>query len=963
MKAKNRLSLWFIVATLTTLVISSFAAEKKIVLIAGSGSHGSGAHEFRAGCLLLKKCLDQVQGVKTEVHFNGWPAENAAFEGADTLFIYCDGGNGHPAIKQERLELLRGLMRKGVGLGCAHYAVEVPKGDPGQAWLEWIGGYFEMFWSVNPHWTADFASLPVHPVTRGVKPFKIRDEWYYHMRFPEGMKGITPILTAIAPTNTLSRPDGPHSGNPAVRKAVLAGEPQHVMWCTERADGGRGFGFTGAHFHRNWANDDFRKVILNAILWSAKVEVPSAGVESKVTPEELAQGLEPKDGGKPTAKKAAPGSAGDTRGSGPEAAKEDLRTMTGGEGLAVTLFASEPMVKNPANMDIDARGRVWVTEGVNYRVSKRMDKPWGVLQPEGDRIVILEDTDRDGAADKAKTFYQGMDVNTAMGICVLGNKVIVSSSPNVFVLTDTDGDDKADKKEVLFTDSSQGDHDHTIHAFVFGPDGKLYFNFGNEVKQLLKPDGKPVSDLAGNEVTASGKPYRQGMVLRCNPDGSDLETLAWNFRNSYEVCVDSFGTLWQSDNDDDGNRGVRINFVMEYGNYGFRDEVTGAGWSTAWKIAQEKGASESEKPLYHWHQHDPGVVPNLLVTGNGSPTGICIYEGHLLPQRFRNQIIHCDAGPRVVRAYPITNDGAGYTADTINILTSSDTWYRPSDVCVAPDGSLLIADWFDPGVGGHNMGDRDAEKMRGRIYRVAPKGRTYSAPKLDLSSPAEAVKVLQSPNLATRYLAWTKLHGWQGKAEKALLKLWKEQDPRFRARALHLLARIPGQEKKYVRAAAKDKDPDIRITGLRVARSLKMDVIPYVTMLVKDPSAQVRREAAIALRHNVSPAAAELWAQLAQQHDGQDRWYLEALGIAADRQENKFFEAWLAVVGDQWNTAAGRDIIWRSRSNKTPALLVKIITDKNTPEKERARYLRSLDFISGPEKDAALVELVTAGAN
>src|SRR5206468_5938451 len=104
----------------------------------------------------------------------------------------------------------------------------------------------------------------------------------------------------------------------------------------------------------------------------------------------------------------------------------------------------------------------------------------------------------------------------------------------------------------------------------------------------------------------------------------------------------------------------------------------------------------------------------------------------------------------------------------------------------------------------------------------------------------------------------------------------------------------------------------------------------------------------------------KLWAALAQQHDGKDRWYLEALGIGADQQENKFFDAWLTEVGANWNTAAGHDIIWRSRSSKTPAMLAKMITDNSTPEKERARYLRALDFITGPEKEAALVEIATA---
>ncbi|HEY0454743.1 MAG TPA: PVC-type heme-binding CxxCH protein [Verrucomicrobiae bacterium] len=664
---------------------------------------------------------------------------------------------------------------------------------------------------------------------------------------------------------------------------------------------------------------------------------------------------------------------------GAEAASADMKKLSVAQGLEATLFACEPMVVNPCDMDVDERGRVWITEGANYRLS--MHKNWGIIRPGGDRIQILEDTDGDGKADQATTFYQDESINAALGICVLGNKVIVSSAPNVFVLTDTDGDGVADKRELMFTGISGFDHDHAVHAFVFGPDGKLYFNFGNAGHQLKRPSAGlkelplhglvskedmsaavPVLDVEGREVAAKGKPFREGMVFRCNFDGNDLEVLGHNFRNNYEVCVDSFGTLWQSDNDDDGNRGVRINYVMEHGNFGYTDEMTGAGWGTGWKKAQTKGAPESEKPFYHWYQYDPGVVPNLLQTGNGSPTGICIYEGDLLPEVFRNQVIHCDAGPKVVRAYPVEKKGAGYSATITNLLTSSDNWYRPSDVCIGPDGSVYIADWNDAGVGGHNMADKELETMTGRVYRVAPPGNKPAAPKLDLQTADGCIAALRSPNHSARYLAWTALHKMGASAQPALEKLWRDENPRFRARALQLLARIPANAKKYLSAGIADKDEDIRITGLRIARSLKADPISVVKKLAKDPSAQVRRECAIALHHASSGDAAQLWTTLAQQYDGRDKWYLEALGIGMDKQENKFFDAWLEKVGDNWNTPAGREIVWRSRAAKAPALLAKIILDKNTDEKQRDHFMRALDFIKGPEKEDALLEIATGGS-
>jgi len=284
-----------VVAALSLLVFGLRAEEKKIVFIAGSPSHGPGEHEHRAGCLLLKACLDQVPGVSSVVYSNGWPQNpEEAFTGAATVVVYSDGGGGHPLLQDSRLKTIGDLMAKGVGLVCLHYAVEPTKEKGEKEFLEWLGGCFEIDRSVNPTWKGDFKELPKHPIARGVAPFSTQDEWYFYMRFPEGMKGVTPILSAVPPESTMDRPDGPHEGNPAVREAVKRGEPQHVAWAFERADGGRGFGFTGGHYHKNWGNDQVRKLVLNAILWTAKMEAPATGVESQVTAMQLKANLDDK---------------------------------------------------------------------------------------------------------------------------------------------------------------------------------------------------------------------------------------------------------------------------------------------------------------------------------------------------------------------------------------------------------------------------------------------------------------------------------------------------------------------------------------------------------------------------------------------------------------------------------------------------------------------------------------------
>ena len=623
-----------------------------------------------------------------------------------------------------------------------------------------------------------------------------------------------------------------------------------------------------------------------------------------------------------------------------------LKGLTIADSLEVHAFATEPMLKNPTNIDVDERGRVWVCEAYNYRPAIN-GNPTNAL---GDRIMILEDTNGDGVADTAKVFYQGPELNAPLGICVLGNKVIVSQSPYVWEFYDDNGDDKADRKEILFSGISGEQHDHGVHAFTFGPDGKLYFNMGNAGMQLKDKKGKPVLDQDGDVIDQ--KKYRQGMVFRCDTDGSHVECLGSNFRNPYEVAVDSYGSLWQSDNDDDGNRGTRINYVMQYGNYGYTDEMTGAGWQA------NRTNVEDSIPLKHWHINDPGEVPNLLQTFAGSPTGMVVYEGSLLPAQFHDQLIHCDAGPNVVRSYAVKNNGAGYSAEIVNILKGEkDQWFRPADVCVAPDGSLMVADWYDPGVGGHAAGDQ----TRGRIYRVAPSGSKYTIQNQEYNTAAGAVAALQNPNLSVRYHAFTALQQMGKVAIPDLEKLWHDAnaDTRMRARAFWVLVKMPkANAQQYIGEAIKDANADLRITGLRAASELNADVINIITALVNDKDAQVRRECAVALHHNKSPQAAELWATLALQHDGKDRWYLEALGIGADRQWDKFFAAYLAKVKDPLQSEASKDIVWRARTDEAVTFIATLASDASAPLQSRLRYFRAFDFNTGPAKSKLLLKMI-----
>lgn len=251
---------------------------KKIVFVADTAPHGPrGNHEFLAAAIYLARTINaNYPNAYAVVHTKDkWPKD---LDHADAIVVLMNHGGSavNPAVKK--------AIERGAGFMAIHYGVEVNKGEQGENYLKWMGGYFEPFWSVNPWWAPKFDDIPKHETTRGVKPFSVNDEWYYHMRFVEGMKGVSPILAALPPLNTIQgegKKSSSHGGNPAVWEEVSAGTKQVMAWAYTRPDGGRGFGFTGLHKHANLADDNFRTLLLNAVAWVAKLEVPAKGVPSK----------------------------------------------------------------------------------------------------------------------------------------------------------------------------------------------------------------------------------------------------------------------------------------------------------------------------------------------------------------------------------------------------------------------------------------------------------------------------------------------------------------------------------------------------------------------------------------------------------------------------------------------------------------------------------------------------------
>ena len=613
---------------------------------------------------------------------------------------------------------------------------------------------------------------------------------------------------------------------------------------------------------------------------------------------------------------------------------QTTKGLKAADGLEVMLWAAEPDVVNPTNIDIDSRGRIWVAEGVNYRLTlggrRRND-----YRPAGDRITILEDTDGDGKADKVKVFLQDQSLRSPLGIAVLGDKVIVSQSPNVIVYT-KDEQDHVVKKEVLLTGWRGIDHDHGVHAVVFGHDGRYYLNNGDP--------GLDVTDKSGNRVLSSrAGPYYAGTALRVNPDGTDLLVLGHNFRNPYELALDSFGNVWQTDNDDDGNAWVRVNYVMEGGNFGY--------WGPG-------GRSWGEDKGTHFHSELPGVVPNIARTGAGAPCGLVVYEGKLLPEKYRGQLIHAEAGKRFIETYFLSPDGAGFSMKTEHTVNAADTWFRPSDVAVSPDGAIYFCDWYDPGVGGHEMKDIS----RGRIYRLAPVGYKPQSPKIDLDSQQGLSAALNSPAQSVRYLAYTRLKSQGSAALPTLAAIMKQSDPILKARALWLLGGIKGEGEQYVQEALRNPDPRFRILALRILHLYGADLMTAIQPLLKDASPQVRREIAIAIQHCKAEEALQPLLELCKQYDGKDRWYLEALGIAARGKENLLYSALKETYPEKWNSLLGQ-FLWEFRPSQALPYLISSFRDAGLGNQQRAEALNALSAMASPEAGTAVAEFILAEGN
>jgi glucose/arabinose dehydrogenase/lysophospholipase L1-like esterase len=486
--------------------------------------------------------------------------------------------------------------------------------------------------------------------------------------------------------------------------------------------------------------------------------------------------------------------------------EDAVKKMTIGKGLKVELFASEkefPELVNPVQMAFDTRGRLWVAAWKSY-------PHWQPKTPMDDKLLILEDTNGDGKADKC-TVFAG-DLHNPTGFEFYNGGVLVAQSPNLVFLKDTNGDDRYDTKEILLHGFDTADTHHTLNSFTFDPGGALYMQEGIFHRTQVESPWGPTTRLA------------DGGVFRFEPRTWKFEVyIPFNFPNPHGHVFDTWG----------------------------RDIVFDATGGQPYY-----GPSFSTKKYYPAAETNKAPRPGSVRT---RPVGGAeILSSRHFPEAMQGNLIVLNViGFRGLLNYKLTEDGAGLKSTEVEpILQSADENFRPVDAEVGPDGALYVADWHNPIIGHmqHNLRDTSRDKTHGRIYRVTYPGRPLLQPAKIAGQPiARLLDLLKEPEDRVRYRAKIELSARDTKEVMAALQAWMDGlDPKSDKYEHHMLEALWVQQwhnrvsETLLKRMLRSSDPWARAAATRVLcywRDRVADPLALLKVQVNDAHPAVRLEA------------------------------------------------------------------------------------------------------------------------
>ena len=479
------------------------------------------------------------------------------------------------------------------------------------------------------------------------------------------------------------------------------------------------------------------------------------------------------------------------------------------EGFEVNLFAADPQLAKPIQICFDTDGRLWAACSSTYPQ---------VLpgQPKEDKILVMEDTDGDGKADKTTVFADGLLIPT--GLAPGDGGVYVVDSTDLVHFSDTDGDGKADRKRIILSGFGTEDTHHMVHSLRWGMDGLLYFNQAIYIHSHLETPYGP-KRLGG------------GGVWQFRPQSLELDIVMRGLVNSWGHHFDAWGQSFTTD----GAGGEGINYVIPRGYY-----ATAVG---AKRIVQ-------------------GLNP-----GSPKHCGLEILSGRHLPDSWQQSMITNDfRGHRVCR-FTLEPDGAGYVSrQQTELIKTNHPAFRPIDVRQGPDGAIYLADWFNPIIQHGEVDFRDPrrDKTHGRIWRVTAKGRPLvPRPALKKDTPIELLNHLKDPEMWTRHMARREFVE-RGPSAIPALNPWAQaldsSNEPLLLEALWTFQAVDQINEKLLQSLLRARDPRIRAAAVRVTAMWRKKIPAAkeaIEPLVTDPNPQVRLEAVRALGLFPSPNSAQ----------------------------------------------------------------------------------------------------------